>query len=212
MKRREQSDWEELRDPESIPSDIEQTPEEGRLPDGAPADEDYVWRRPDRDYSGTEEAAGSSYREKASAEAPEQQVLSSEELYRKASRAKNRRLSEPQEPEFYDAARRRGSFLRLLVTLVLLALCAVLVIAVKSQLDLREDLIRRSEALADSETDLSAEVSAGGDTAESAEASESLPEVSVEIIGSWADRYTEVPEESSVPSAEEENTAEGEED
>lgn len=187
MKRRQSPDWEELRDPDSIPRDVKDTrPSEALLPDGEKPQEDYAWRRPEKDYT-------------AETPAIHGEVRSSEALYRRASAAKSQRAPEPDEPQFYDSGRSRRLLFRGLVTLVLVLITGALLLAIKAQLDLRSDILKQSAEAslraAAAETTVPVNQAAVTETKP-----QNLPEVSVAIVGSWASRG-EIPEETQAPAA-----------
>lgn len=190
MKRRQNSDWEEIRDPDSVPRNIEHEPEEKTLPDGERPDDDWAWRRPERDYSHYEQLREPEQKEAEAYGRRSHEVLSSEELYRRAQQAKAERLAEPLEPQFYDSRRRRGLIWRSVITVVLVAVTAILLLAIKNQLDLREQLLQQSKQQEQLQSADQTQPQGNVQTA-AGSSGETQPEVSIQIIGSWADRYTE---------------------
>lgn len=190
MKRKQFSEWEELKDPDRIPRDIEAPHKEQRLPDGSEPDENYLWRRPDKDYTApVPSSETSSERTSAKRETvTKRQMLSSEELYKRASEAKSQRIPKNVEPKFYDSRKKRKKISRGVITGVLTVLLFVLLFAVKNQIDYREKMIKESEEQAAS---LAAAATNAGD--ETAETTAVQAAASVEIVGSWADRSGELP-------------------
>lgn len=177
----EPADWEEINDPEQTPRNLEDDPLEEELPTGERYDEDQPWRRPE----------GGRYRSQM--DPSQSEMRSSERLYHKASQAKTDRGStEAHANEFLRRSSRKRVISQTVVTLLLLVVIGLLSWGIKTQLDLRVEIQGRPTLPS---------VSGGGtpltssqtDSTSSEESGETTPlaSVSVEIIGSWADRTPE---------------------
>ncbi len=191
MKRNNPSDWEEIQDPELYPQDLEEAPLEDALPTGERYDEDQVWRRPDRTYGAQSPVPKRSQKEGASYEEG-QAMRSSEQLYYRASQAKSYRSSDKvTHNHFTKKASRRRIIIQTSVTLALLAVIGLLAFGIMNQLDLREEIQGRPTLASVSGGTPLTSAPTEADVSRESEVTEPLASVSVEIIGSWADRSPE---------------------
>ncbi len=176
MKRRNTSDWEDIRDPDQIPADVEPESYAAQLPDGEDYVDDVNWQRP----------PGGDYRNFAGSG----QRRSSEELYSRASQKKSERVAGDPRSAYVRRRKRNQLLLRSGITLALVAIVGVLLWAIKGQLDLREDIrsIASGETFQTQENDPSMVVGETNVTTVEPDVTEPLVSVSVEIVGSWADR------------------------
>lgn len=173
MKRRDPSDWEEIKDPDSVPRDLEAGPVVTELPGGVVDDENYAWKRPE----------GGTYM-------PPTHRMSSEELLNRASQAKTQRS--PQQMTDYARQRRRRQFLlRTLVTFALFGVIVILGWAIKGQVDLREEILSGttpSSKTSAGTTAMGGTTETGLNSTEGGMTAVPSASVSIEIVGSWADR------------------------